>query len=415
MKRLSKMTTKLLGQPMFKLLSTIEQMEKQDRKILHFEIGDSDFRAHDHIIEATKKALDDDKTHYVNSMGIKEFRSAVCEYTHKTLGFKPNINQVLIMPANGIVDCLIRCVADPGDEIICPDPGFSTYASVIHYMEMKKISVPLKEENQFHIDVKEIEKRITDKTRLVIITSPQNPTGAVLTKKEIEDIAQLMKERDLYLLSDEIYSRVVYGKEHYSPGFMDHCLERTIILNGFAKGFSMPGWRIGYAVGPAEVIHKMGLLFQTCYSCCSPFIQFGGIAALTGRQDVIDDRIKKYKELRDLMVAKLNEIPGIQCNVPDGAYYVFPNITGTGMSSLEFAKFVLEKAGVALLPGTNFGDYGEGYVRLCFTRSEDVIEAGCQAIKEALKKYPMKSQGNGTEDVRGRMWEADDHEIYIHQ
>ena len=386
MKSLSRITEGLIGQPMFKLLVKVKEMERAGRRIFHFEIGDSDFRAHQHIIDATKEALDNDQTHYVDSMGIPELREAVCDYTQETLGFRPEIDQVLIMPANSIIDFVMRCVANPGEEVIYPDPGFSTYIAVTNYSQIKKAGVPLKEEDSFHMQADEVLKRISDKTRLLIINSPQNPCGAVLAKEEIEKMALIAKENDIYLLSDEIYSRVIYDRVHYSPSFIDKCLERTIILNGFAKSFSMPGWRLGYAIGPKDVIKKMGILFQTIYSCTPPFIQYGGISALKRNQQAINERIQRYKGLRDLIVQKLNEIPGVSCLVPDGACYVFPNIKGTGMSSVQFADFVLQEAGVALLPGSCFGEYGEGYARLCFTRDPEVIEVGCEKMKEALAK-----------------------------
>ncbi|MBI5140268.1 MAG: aminotransferase class I/II-fold pyridoxal phosphate-dependent enzyme [Candidatus Vogelbacteria bacterium] len=385
MKQLSALTAGLIGQPMFKLLAKVKDLEKAGQQIFHFEIGDTDFRAHQHIIDATKAALDNDQTHYVNSMGIAELREAVCDYTKETLGFKPELDQVLIMPANAIIDFVMRCVANRRDEVIYPDPGFSTYIAVTNYTGIRKIGFPLKEENDFCVRSEEIAKRITDKTRLIIINSPHNPTGSVMNKDEIKKVAQLAKENDLYLLSDEIYSRVIYDKTHYSPSFIDKCLERTIILNGFAKGYSMPGWRLGYAIGPKEIIKKMGILFQTIYSCTPPFIQYGGLGALKGDQETINLRIRQFKILRDLIVKKLNEIPGVSCLSPAGAYYVFPNIRGTGMSSNDFADFVLEKAGVALLPGSCFGQHGEGYVRLCFTRSPEIIEAACERMKGILE------------------------------
>lgn len=394
MKKFSNITTGLIGQPMFKLLVKLNEMKKAGRKIFHFEIGDSDFRAHQHIIDATKKALDEDKTHYVVSTGIPELKEAVCDYTKKTLGFRPSMEQVLIMPSNAIIDFTMRCLADPGDEVIYPDPGFSTYIAVTNYTGIKKVGVPAREENAFHIETKEIRKRVTNKTRLLIINSPQNPTGAVLSEKEIEEIALLVKEKDIYLLSDEIYSRVIYDKAHYSPGSIDKCAERTIILNGFAKNYSMPGWRLGYAIGPVEVIEKMGVLFQTIYSCLPPFIQYAGISALCQGQSAISDRIRLYKSLRDLMAEKLNEIPGVSCRLPEGACYVFPNIKNTGMSSYEFAEFVLEKAGVALLPGTCFGEHGEGYARLCYTRQPEVIEEACSLMKRIMEERLNETTAN---------------------
>jgi aspartate/methionine/tyrosine aminotransferase len=339
-------------------------------------------------------------------------REAVCDYTEESLGFRPDIEQVLIMPANSIIDFVMRCVANPGEEVIYPDPGFSTYIAVTNYTGIKKVGVPLRQENAFHIEAEEIRRRITDRTRLVIVNSPQNPTGAVLTEKETEDIALLAEEKDLYLLSDEIYSKVIYDRVHHSPGFYDKCLERTIILNGFAKNYSMPGWRLGYAIGSKQVIKRMGILFQTIYSCMPPFIQYGGISALMGNQEVIEGRIRQYEKLRNLIVEKLNEIPGVSCLVPEGACYAFPNISRTGMSSVEFADFVLEKAGVALLPGTCFGEYGEGYVRLCYTRRPEVIVEGCEKIKRALAGKDVLVQAAPILDrvaARGREYD----EVYI--
>jgi len=386
MRKMSEITEGLIGQPMFKLSAKVKKMEELGQKIFHFEIGDSDFRAHQHVIDATKKALDDDKTHYVNSTGISELKEAICEHTEKFLGFKPANGQIVVMPSNAIIDFVVRVLAGKGDEIICPDPGFSTYIAVTNYTGVKKVGVPLKEENNFSIKIEEIEKRITAKTRLIICNSPNNPTGAVMSKEDIENLAFLAKKHDIYLLSDEIYSRVIYSGEHYSPSFIDRCLERTIILDGFAKGYSMPGWRLGYAIGPKDVMEKVGLLFQTIYSCTPPFIQYGGIEALRGNQSFIVERIKQYGLLRDLIVEKLNEIPGVSCQSPNGACYVFPNIKGTGMTSSQFADFALNEADVALLPGTCFGENGEGYVRLCFTRKPEIIEAGCQKLKEAVEK-----------------------------
>lgn len=386
MKQLAKITDGLIGQPMFKLLVKVNEMEKAGKRIFHFEIGDSDFRAHQHIIDATKDALDRDQTHYVDSMGIPQLRETVCDYTEESLGFRPSIDQVLIMPANGIIDFVMRCIANPGDEVIYPDPGFSTYIAVTNYTGIKKVGVPLREENAFRMEPEEVRRRISERTRLIIINSPQNPTGAVMTKQQIEEIALIAKKNDIYFLSDEIYSRVIYDKIHHSPGVIDKCLERTIILNGFAKSYSMPGWRLGYAIGPLTVIRKMGLLFQTIYSCTPPFVQYAGISALKGNQKVIEGRMQQYKSLRDLMVRKLNEIPGVSCLVPEGACYVFPNIKRTGMSSVQFADFVLERANVALLPGTCFGEYGEGYVRLCYTRRSEIIEEACEKMKEIFKE-----------------------------
>jgi len=387
MRQLSKMTDGLIGQPMFKLLSRVKELEDSGQRIFHFEIGDSNFRAHQHIIDATKAALDQDMTHYVDSSGIVELREAICDHCAETLGFRPDMEQVLVMPANGIIDSVLRCVADPGDDCLYPDPGFSTYIAVSNYTAINKVGYPLLDQNDFHADVQDMAMRITPRTRLLISNSPNNPTGAVASQEEIEQIYALGESRDLYLLSDEIYSQVLYeGAQHHSPAVFDQCRERTIILNGFAKNYSMPGWRLGYAIGPVEVIRKMGILFQTMFSCVPAFVQAAGVEALKGDQAPVRERIWRYEVLRNHIVEKLNSIPGISCVVPEGACYVFPNISGTGMSSAEFADFALDQAGVALLPGTCFGEYGEGHVRMCFTRSVDTIELACEKLKAAVMK-----------------------------
>ncbi len=383
---LSKITEGLIGQPMFKLMSIVKIKERAGEKVYHFEIGDSDFPVHFPVIEAVKRALDEGHTGYVESTGIIELKEAISEDIQKRLGFKPSYKQILVMPSNAIIDVVMRCIANPGDEVIYHDPGFSTYIAVTNYTGIKKLGVPVKGSNRFHIKPEDIEERITNKTKLIILNSPNNPTGAVLNRNEIFEIAMIAKKHDIYLLSDEIYSKVIYeGRQHYSPSEIDHCKERTIILDGFAKGYSMPGFRLGYAIGPENLINKMGLLFETMFSCFPPFIQYGGISALKECQDLVAQRMKMYKELRDLIYEKINSISGIRCEKPEGSVYIFPNITKTGMTSQEFAEFALEKANVALLPGTVFGEHGEGYVRLCFTRERQTIIEAMDKLKKALE------------------------------
>jgi len=395
MKKLSKITDGLIGQPMFQLLRKSKKMEAAGQKVYHFEIGDSDFESFPYIREATKQALDKDHTHYVDSAGIADFKQAIADYTEKTLLFRPSLEQIVVIPANAIIDFVIRCVAEPREEVMFPDPGFSTYVAVTNYTGIKKVAVPLSQEDAFHPNPDEIARRITDKTRLLIINSPQNPTGAVLNRDEVKAIYRIAEKKDIFILSDEVYSRVLYDKAHYSPGTFDKCRERTIILNGFSKSYFMPGWRLGYAIGPEKLIEKMAMLFQTIYSCTPAFIQYAGIAALRDNQHLIEERISKLRILRDLIVSELNKIPGISCLVPEGAYYVFASIKESGMTSAEFADFALEKAGVALLPGTCFGDYGEGYVRLCFARESETIKRACAAMKKAfaqsLPGIPVKT------------------------
>jgi aspartate/methionine/tyrosine aminotransferase len=280
---------------------------------------------------------------------------------------------------------------EPGAEVIVPDPGFPTYYSVLKFTGAVPVRVPLLEKDGFRADPEAIRKRITRRTRLIILNSPHNPTGSVLTPSVIDEIAKIAEDHDIYILSDEIYARMLYDCPFRSPSARDSCRERTIIANGFSKSYAMTGWRLGVAIGPEDLIEKMGLLLQTTTSCVSPFIQEAGIAALSGDQEPIKAMVEEFKRRRNCLVEGLNELPGVRCIKPDGAFYAFANITGTGMTSEEFAGYMLEEAGVALLPGTNFGEYGEGYIRLCYATSRDNIVKGLEAMKAALMKRKVKS------------------------
>lgn len=387
MKHLSEAADRLTGQSMFQLLARVLELQRLGKDIIRFEIGDSTLVVHQHIIDATKRALDEGHIRYTNSQGMRELRSAVCDYIEKSLHFRPSVEQVMIMPANAIIDSVVRCTVNPGEEVIAPDPGFVTYQAVFDYTGIKKIPITQHErDSRFRIDAKEMDKSVTKSTRLIIHNSPNNPTGMAVDQSDAQAVYRIAEKHDLYLLSDEIYSRLVYDKAHVSPGIYDKCAERTIILDGFSKGYCMSGWRLGYAVGPVDVIKKMALLFETIYSCVPPFIQMAGISALTEHQDAIDGYRDLVKKSRDLIVKELNALPGVSCPIPEGAIYAFANITGTGLTSQQFADRMLEDAGVSLLPGDNFGPAGEGYVRLCFARTEDTIREGCARMRASLER-----------------------------
>jgi len=386
MKKLSESANRVEGQPMFKILAHATELERQGRNVIHFEIGEPDFDTPPHINEAAKKALDEGKTHYVNSMGIHELREAICESTQRTHGFKPDINQTVVCTgANPIIYYAIAAVANPGEEVIVQDPGFPTYYSAMSYIGVKPNTIPLKEENEFRMNPDDVRKRITEKTRLIIMNSPQNPTGAVMTKSEVEEVASIAEEHDVYLLTDEIYGKMTYDQAHNSPAHRDQCRENIIMLNGFSKAYAMTGWRLGYAIGPVDVIEKMGLIQQTIVSCVPPFIQWGGIEALEGDQKVVDDMMVQFRKRRDLIVEGLNSLPGVSCITPQGAFYVFPNITGTGMTSEKFSEYMLDKAGVASCPGVYFGEHGEGFVRFSYATSLPEIEESIERMRKALK------------------------------
>lgn len=385
MKHFSHAAEGLLGQPMFHVLTKVKQMEARGITVSRFEIGDSTLGVPPHAIEATKKALDQQRTHYVQSQGIPELREEICEQTYKTHGFRPSPDQVLIMPANGIIDAVVRCVANPGESVVIPDPGFPTYSAVLIYTQMKQILLPQHEgADRMYIDLDELENLITSDTRLIILNSPNNPTGMVTTQKEVEYVYRSAEKHDVYLLSDEVYSHIVYDTSHCSPAVFDECKERTILLQSFSKAYAMSGWRLGYAIGPVDLIKKMSLLFETIYSCIPPFIQYGGLAVLQENQSYFEEYWRMLHISRDVMVRQLNMLPGVSCLPPAGAIYAFANIKKTGLTSQAFADMALEKAAVSLLPGTNFGQRGEGYVRVCFARPTDVIIDGFARLYEAL-------------------------------
>lgn len=391
MKKLSESAMNIDGQPMFKLLDRARQLEAQGKSILHFEIGDPDFRTPDNIIRAASDAMQNGLTHYTSSLGMPDFRKAICKATKNSRGFEPHIDQVLVTPsANIAIFYAVFCLVDRGCEVIVPDPGFPSYYSTIKMCGAVPVRVPLREENGFRMNPADVEARITDKTRLIIINSPQNPTGSVMTAEEIRDIYRLAEKYDLYLYSDEIYARMIYEAGFYSPSAFDHCKERTIVSNGFSKAFAMTGWRLGAVVGPTEVIERMGLLLQTTSSCVSPFIQVAGIEAIAGDQAPVRAMMDEYRARRDLLVNGLNTIPGFSCQMPGGAFYAFCNIRGTDMSSEVIANYLLEDAGVAVLPGTNFGGYGEGYIRLCYASSKSDISEAIARIKASMERKRAK-------------------------
>ena len=391
MTRMSKTSSQIDGQPMFKTLDKVKKLENEGKSIIHFEIGDPDFQTPQNIISAAANALNDGMTHYTSSYGLTEFRQVICETTEKSRGFKPKIEQVLVTPgANISVFYAITCLVDPGYEIIVPNPGFPTYYSTIKMCNTTPVPIELKESNSFRMNPEDIEKKITDKTRLIIINSPQNPTGSVMTKDELKKTYDIAKKYDLYLYSDEIYARMMYDNtEFHSPSIYDKCNERTIISNGFSKAFAMTGWRLGALIGPETIIERMAALLETTSSCVPPFIQKAGIEAIKGDQASVKKMYNEFKQRRDILVDGLNSIRGISCVKPSGAFYVFANIKDTNMSSEEFADYILEDASVAILPGTDFGKFGEGYVRLCYATTQTNILEALKRIKTSLDKIPM--------------------------
>jgi aspartate/methionine/tyrosine aminotransferase len=394
-RQFSDLANNLEGQKMFQVLQAAKELEKLGRKIIHFEIGEPDFDTPANIVKACVNALESGDTHYTISIGLEEFRHAAAQSTLRSRGFLPDIDQILVTPGGNVqIYYALACTTNPGEDVICIDPSFVSYNSIMRMMGINPIHVPLLEENEFRVYPEDIENAITDKTRMIIINSPHNPTGSVMTEEDMKAVYDIAEKHDIYLLSDEVYGRMIYhdaNTSFHSPSAYDHCKTRTIVIHSFSKTFAMTGWRIGGVTGPKELISRMALLLETTSSCVSPFIQRGAIEALIGPQDEIDAMCTTLRKRRDLMVEGINRIEGLSCLLPKGAFYVFMNIKKTGLSSEEYSHRLLHEAGVATCPGSFFGPSGEGYVRFCYAGSEDLIREGLERMAEFQQKLELTS------------------------
>ena len=387
MKPLSDIANQIHGQPMFQVLEKVQSLEREGHDILHFELGEPDFDTPPNIVNVAIDALRAGVTHYTSSLGLHKFREAARAATARSRGFPPDISQVLVTPgANAIIYYTIKCLVSPGEEVIIPNPGFPTYFSAAAACGAKAVSVRLRPEKMFALQADDVEAAVSGKTKLLIINTPSNPTGAVMSEKEIRAVYDVAKRHDLYVLSDEIYSRLIYSADRhfFSASSLDGCRERTIIINGFSKAFAMTGWRLGCAIGPSFVIEKMGLLNETIVSCVPPFIQEAGVEAIVGDQSKVREMAREYHCRSTRLAEGLGAIDGIRCPAPAGAIYVFPDVRGTGMTSGEFADFALDAAGVAVCPGTSFGEYGEGFVRFSSVNSMENIDKALDRLGRAL-------------------------------
>jgi len=378
---------RLRSESAFEVLAKAKALEAQGRDIVHLEIGEPDFETPPNIVDAGCRALRDGHTHYVHSSGIAELRQVVAEDLSSRRNHEIDPAQVVVTPgAKPIMFYTILALAEPGTEVIYPDPGFPIYRSMIDFVGAKAVPVPLREERGFRFDVDELKDLVTERTSLVILNSPQNPTGGALTADEMAALAEICAERDIPVLSDEIYEHIIYDQEFSSiashPGMSTR--ERTIILHGFSKTYAMTGWRLGYGVMPLDLAEKMFVLMVNSNSCTASATQWAGIEALTGPQDCVREMVAAFSERRDIIAEGLDAIPGISCQKPSGAFYVFPNITGTGMNSDDCADFMLEEAGVACLSGSSFGEYGEGFLRISYANSAENLIKAVQRIARAL-------------------------------
>jgi aspartate aminotransferase len=384
---LAKRMSRLGTETAFEVLNKARALERQGKDIVHLEIGEPDFDTPKNVVEAGVNALRGGWTHYGPSAGLPELRQAIAEEVSRSRGVKVTSDEVVVVPGGKpIIFFSILALADAGDEVIYPNPGFPIYESMINYAGAKAVPIRLHEERDFGLDVKELKALITDRTRLVIINSPQNPTGGVLSKEDIEGIAEAIGDRNIMVLSDEIYSRLIFEGEHHSimslPGFK----ERTILLDGFSKTWAMTGWRMGYGVMRTDLAAQIARLNTNSNSCTASFTQIAGVEAIKGDQSSVETMRKEFQRRRDAFVAGLNKIKGFSCRLPKGAFYVFPNITKTGWKSKKLADALLEQAGVACLSGTAFGDYGEGYLRFSVANSLENLNKALARVDEWTKK-----------------------------
>jgi len=375
----------------FEVLAKARRLEAEGKRVVHLEIGEPDFATPDNIIEAGISAMQHGYTHYTPASGIYEAREAVAGFVSRTLKTEVDPTEVVLVPGskNVLLFTLLACI-EPGDEVIVPDPGYPAYASQVNFIGAVPKPVTLREESGFRMDLDELASLITPKTRMLIVNTPQNPTGGVLTEEDIKFVCDLVHKHDLLLVSDEIYSQLVYGFHHVSPLSHPGMRERTVLMDGLSKSYAMTGWRLGYAVAPKALAAKLDTLMINSSSCAAGFTQMAAIEALSAPESehAVARMVKVFEHRRNLVVDGLNAIPGMRCARPQGAFYAFPNIEGTGFDEHELADRLLSEAGVAVLPGTAFGHAGKGFIRLAYTQSEDELKLGLNRIGEFIAANP---------------------------
>ncbi|HEY1771371.1 MAG TPA: pyridoxal phosphate-dependent aminotransferase [Chthoniobacterales bacterium] len=385
--RLAKRMARLGTETAFEVLVKARALEAKGRDIVHLEIGEPDFDTPDNIIEAACDALHKGFTHYGPSAGLPALRETIAQYVSETRRVEATPEEVVVVPGGKpIIFFTILALVDEGDEVIYPNPGFPIYESMINYLGGKAVPIQLREEMDFRFDTDEFAGLINDRTKLIILNSPQNPTGGVFEKKDVEEIARAIGDRDIMVLTDEIYSRLIFEGEHHSIMSLDGMKDRCILLDGFSKTYAMTGWRMGYGVMRADLATHVARLMTNSNSCTASFTQMAGVEALRGPQGSVEEMCAKFKERRDIMVAGLNQIKGFSCLSPKGAFYVFPNIKGTGWPSKKLADALLEEGGVAALSGTAFGQFGEGYLRFSVANSIENIEKALERVGDWATK-----------------------------
>jgi aspartate/methionine/tyrosine aminotransferase len=385
--RLAQRMTRLGTETAFEVLAKARLLEAEGMDVVHLEIGEPDFDSPSNIVEAGKDALDDGFTHYGPSPGFPDLRDRIAQEIRDTRGVHVTGDNVVVTPGGKpIMFFLIIALVDRGDEVLYPNPGFPIYESMINFVGGVPVPMQLYESKEFNIDIDEIEGKITDRTRLMIVNSPNNPCGSVMSRDDLERLAQLAIDNDIAVLSDEIYSGFLYEGEHHSIFSFPNMRERTIILDGFSKSYAMTGWRIGYGVMPLELVEPISRLVTNSVSCTAGFTQMAALEALNGSREDVHSMVAEFKKRRSIIVDGLNSIEGIRCPLPKGAFYAFPNVEETGMSSRRFADDLLTEAGVACLPGESFGQYGDGFVRFSFANSTENIEKALDRIENFVKR-----------------------------
>ncbi|HEY7390592.1 MAG TPA: pyridoxal phosphate-dependent aminotransferase [Bryobacteraceae bacterium] len=377
----------------FDVLVRARALEAQGRKIIHLEIGEPDFATPSHIIEAAKQALDEGWTHYGPTQGLPELREAIAASISRTRGIQADPARVCVTPGGKpILFFPMIALLEAGDEVVYPNPGFSIYESMIRFLGAKPVPIPLEESRGFSFDLDLFRDRLTEKTKLVILNSPHNPTGGVIPREDLRQIALLLRDRNVMVLADEIYSRIHYG-EHPPASILEFpwMLDKTILLDGFSKTYAMTGWRMGYGFMPDWLVGAVNKLMVNSNSCTASFTQRAGLAALNGPQDAVDRMVAEFQRRRDAFCAGLNTIPGFRCALPGGAFYAFPNIAGTGMPAKELADYLLKEAGVACLDGGAFGEYGKEYIRFSYANSLDQLTEAVARIQKVSTVWTART------------------------
>lgn len=385
--KLAERMSRLGTETAFEVLAKARRLEAEGMDVIHLEIGEPDFDTPQNIVDAGVNALLGGETHYGPSPGIPDVRERIAQEVSQTRGISAAGDNVVVTPGGKpIMFFIMLALVDYGDEVLYPNPGFPIYESMVRFAGGVPVPMRLHESLDFNISVDEVAEQITDRTKLLIVNSPNNPCGSVIGKDDLEALANLAKERDLIVLSDEIYIRFLYEGAHHSIAAFPDMRERTIILDGFSKTYAMTGWRAGYGVMPPELVEPISRLVTNSVSCTASFTQHAALEALSGPQDASEAMVREFASRRDIIVEGLNAIRGVRCATPKGAFYAFPNVEGTGMSSREFADRALEEAGVACLAGESFGEYGDGYVRFSFANSADNIRRALERLDGFVRR-----------------------------